>query len=469
MPGSKRMITIIGGGLSGTLVAVEILRLTPPEPIHVRLIERDPVIGPGVAYRTRDPRHTLNVRTQAMSMDPRDPDHLLRWLRGPGSPHAKTWNTSPDPNGFIPRGLYAEYVKDTLERAAERPGEGVTLERLPGCHAVAVEARGESRFVVLEDGRRLESDAIVLALGNPPPSSPTPQILPFYESPRYVGDPWADGVLDDMGAHERVLIVGTNLTMVDLVLSLASRGQHGPIDAISRHGLMSARHAGEPGPMLPPLVDDGKSPRVHHLVSAIRERSTKHGDWRPVVDSFRREVSTTWGRLPDEERRRFLTHLRPFWEVHRHRAPIEIMGEIDRMRSDGKLRVRAARIRGMEEREDGVTVRIQPRGASSIEEIVVDRVINATGPRSDYYRITDDPLPGALHAAGLLRPGPLDMGFDATPEGALLDAAGAPSPSLFTLGPPLRGVLWETTAVPEIREQARALAERLVHVVPDRP
>jgi uncharacterized NAD(P)/FAD-binding protein YdhS len=48
---------------------------------------------------------------------------------------------------------------------------------------------------------------------------------------------------------------------------------------------------------------------------------------------------------------------------------------------------------------------------------------------------------------------------------AVLDGAGTPGRTLFTLGPTLRGVRYETTAIPEIRDQAAALASQLIAVI----
>jgi uncharacterized NAD(P)/FAD-binding protein YdhS len=89
--------------------------------------------------------------------------------------------------------------------------------------------------------------------------------------------------------------------------------------------------------------------------------------------------------------------------------------------------------------------------------------VNATGPATDITR-GGDPLLRDLIGCGLARPDPVLLGIDASPSGAVIDAAGRPGSTLFTLGPPLRGLRYETTAIPEIRVQAAALALRLTAV-----
>jgi uncharacterized NAD(P)/FAD-binding protein YdhS len=113
------------------------------------------------------------------------------------------------------------------------------------------------------------------------------------------------------------------------------------------------------------------------------------------------------------------------------------------------------------ENASSASAEIRLRGSDRVLELEVHRVLNATGPEGD-YRQAGLPIVDRLFREGLARPGPLGLGLDATADGALLDSGGRPSEILSTLGPPLRGVLWETTAVPEIRDQAARLAQRLL-------
>lgn len=117
----------------------------------------------------------------------------------------------------------------------------------------------------------------------------------------------------------------------------------------------------------------------------------------------------------------------------------------------------------MRETDDGrhrLEAAFRPRGGRQSDELqtlTVDAIINATGPEADYDR-NPDPLVVNLRARGLLRPDRHRMGVDVDDNtGALRDAAGRPSPFLFTLGSPRRGSLYETIAVAEIRAQAAAL------------
>ena len=458
----SKSIVIVGGGLSGALVAAHLL-MQARTPVRVSVVDASDRLGEGVAFHTRHPEHFLNVRAKSMSAVAGEPEHLLRWLEGPGAAAAARWNAAADPESFLPRGLYAEYIGAVVESARAGAARGAVLERIGG-DAVAVEPHAGGARVVLNGGRALDGDAAVLALGNAPPAHPTERDDPFYRSDRYVRDPWSDRALDGIGANAPVFVAGTGLTMVDVTIALSRAGHRGSIIAVSRHGLVAQEHRDTP--TAPEFFDISRPPAtIRAIVHAVRQqvsRSARDGsDWRSTLDALRPHVSRLWLSLSSAEQRRFLRHVRPYWDAHRHRTAPVNMRDIERLLASGQLVVRAGRIRGFQESGTMVEVTFLPRGGSQVETIRAERVINATGPGADLRKI-GSPLVDQLFQQGLARSGPHAYGFDATPDGVLLDSAGNPTRILHTLGPPLRGVLWETLAVPEIREQAGALAARLL-------
>jgi uncharacterized NAD(P)/FAD-binding protein YdhS len=476
-------IVIVGGGLSGTLAAAELLARARA-PLHVTIVDRSGTIGAGIAYGTTCPDHFLNVRAAGMSAVAGDPDHLVTWLRGPGRKAAKRWQATPEPETFLPRGLYAEYVRARLRTVAEEAPAGVRLDVVvaegravehgnadPSRSDRSASEEGAARRLILSDGTGLEADHVILALGHPVPRNPTEEALPFYLGARYVRDPWSEPPWSGLSPEATVLILGTNLTMIDLVVALVRRGHRGVIHAVSRHGLLPREH-GVPAVTVPTSVpaisvslssiSPAKHPTVRRLLRELRLASRKDADaWRAAIDAVRPRAQELWMGFSEGERRRFLRHARPYWEVHRHRAVPANLRDADRLRAAGQLLIHAGRFDRFVETDAGVTAWVRPRGGETPRELRVDRVLNATGPEGDYrgagIRIVD-----RLFQDGMARPGPLGLGLDATREGALVDSSGRTSSLLSTLGPPLRGVLWETTAVAEIREQARRLAERLL-------
>ena len=190
-------------------------------------------------------------------------------------------------------------------------------------------------------------------------------------------------------------------------------------------------------------------------------RAAAGGDWRDVIAAVRAITPSLWSALTPEEHGRFLRHLRPWWDVHRHRAAPVTARAIEKMLLAGDLSVRAARVLGYRAVASEVEVTIRPRGAAETVRVHVDRVVNCTGPSTDVRRI-GDPLLDALIARGILRPDPFGLGIETAADGAVLDAAGHPSRTLYCVGPLLKANRWEATAVPELRDLAARLAERLL-------
>ncbi|MDH6114835.1 putative NAD(P)/FAD-binding protein YdhS [Kitasatospora sp. MAP12-15] len=444
-------VAVVGAGASGTLAAARLLQhaRTRQLRLDVRLI--DPAeAGRGVAYGTQDPRHLLNVPACKMSAYGEDPGHFLRWA-------STQQDTAPDPGEFLPRRLYHRYLVDVLARAAE-PGAGVRLhhlrERVLGLSAhpdrVALRLRPKAEEPAAEE---LHADAVVLALGNFPPTLgwAPPELL---ESPHFVADPWAPGALSAVPADADVLLVGTGLTMVDAALTLDRPGR--VVYAVSRNGLLPEPHAAGLLPELaPPVLDESADPRA----AALRQIATSrrlHGDWRPGVDSLRSVTAALWQRLDLAERARFLAEDLRHWEVHRHRIPPRTVSALDSARADGRLRIGRGEVAQVVETAAGLKVQLVD---GSILE--VGAVINCTGSQADFRR-SIDPLVDALIESGAARPGPCGLGLDTTGAGLLVPGSGsAPSP-LWTLGPLRRGNLLETTAMPEIRDQADSLADALL-------
>jgi uncharacterized NAD(P)/FAD-binding protein YdhS len=260
--------------------------------------------------------------------------------------------------------------------------------------------------------------------------------------------------------------------MVDVVVQLRSSGHRGKIHAVSRRGLLPQAHR-KPNthfamPVPPEVLE---APRtavglLRGIRRAVKRISSEGHDWRDVISSLRPRTVELWTSLNMKERARFLRHVRPFWDTHRHRIPADVGEDIHRLRHAGVLVVHRARVAG----SDGaganrLRVRLQPRDGSHISDLVVSWVINCTGPDSDVRRV-DEPLWTRMLARGIVQADPLGLGVVTSPDGALLDQNGNPSDRLFLVGPLRKAQLWESTAVPELRVQAADLARKLLSELP---
>jgi len=397
------------------------------------LIDGSGRMGRGVAYSTTEAAHLLNVRAEGMSAMAGDPSHFAdRFAEEGGSPR-----------GFAQRRFFATYLGEILSKAVASG-----LVDLAEATAVSATRDGEQWTVSFNDGSFASADVLVLAVGNQEPEG-----LGAFAGVgrRFVGNPWGDAAraaVKDLAATGRAaLIVGTGLTMVDLVLSLDASGYAGRIVALSRRGLSPRAHADfEPVP-----IESDALPRgLRQMFRWLRRRSAEVG-WRAAIDSLRPHSHALWQSFTHDEQRRFLRHARPWWDVHRHRIAPEVASIVAGMIADGRLEIVAGRIQSAREIGGGIEVDYRRRGSAQDRTETFAYVFNCTGPLHSITR-SRDPLLSSLLVAGEAKPDHLGIGLE------ISDDCRAGS-RLWAMGPLTKGRYWEIIAVPDIREQAAAVAE----------
>lgn len=436
MPETIRHVAIIGGGFSGSMLAARLAEAG----VRSTLIERTGSFGPGLAYSTPFEGHLLNVRADRMSAVEGRPHDFVDWLAANAPQYA-------DPDGFAPRRLYGEYLQHRLN--AVRLAHPGMIELLTA-EVAAIEGEG----VRLGDTRMLAADAVVLATGNPAPRVAGPG--GNRASRRVLSDPWALAALERIGAEDEVVIIGSGLTMVDMALWLEANGRTGRIKVLSRRGLTPRAHGAHHDHPKPPTGDMLAGPASARLAAA--RRLAADGDWRGVMEGLRSLTARLWTEADAETRGRWLRHLRPWWDVHRHRIPAGVAEAINRMEAMGRLSLASGRVEAIEADADGVSVRWRPRDGSDQPPITGQWLIDCTGPG---HAPGDDRLTGPLIRNGRARLDPLGVGLDLDAQGRVVAADGTADGRLFALGPPARAAFWETTAVPDIRKRIEALAEAL--------
>lgn len=448
-----RTITIIGGGASGTLLAVNLLRTEQAQKLQINLIERKRRLCKGVAFSTTDDVHLLNVPAAKMGAFADDVGHFHAWLTGRGLDFAGS--------DFVPRRLFAEYLRGVLDAAIESKPDHIDIDLIDD-DAVDVTVNGDGQTVTLASGRELLTTDVVLAFGNFLPPDPAVPDTAFIESDKYFRNVWQDDVFDRVSPDDRVLIIGTGLSMVDVVLKLESLEHRGEIIAVSTRGLLPAVH--KLGYEYPAFADEiaGRT-KITEIFTAVRKHintaESIDSDWRAVIDALRPLTQQLWLDLPVEEKRYFLQHLSRYWNVARHRIPPSAAAIIDELRGTGQLRVLRGRLKNIRVTEEKCfLLRYLDMGVEL--SLNADAIFNCIASEANFEKV-GSPLIANLFERGMIRNSPLRIGLDANRDGHLINADGQPNERLVTLGTALKGLLWETTAIPEIRVQARDLAARM--------
>lgn len=436
---AARPIVIVGGGFSGTLLMINLLRLGA----MVVLVERSQaMLARGLAYGTRRPEHLLNVRAANMSAFPDDAAHFLRWMG---------FSDVEQANRFVPRLAYGQYLRELFMKAIAAAPDRVWIKQQD---AIAIE-KDEAGLPALrlDSGELVQASAVVLALGNSAPT-PLPKLAELPIALR-LDDPWSGAGLQQLVGLDHVLLIGTGLTAVDVALSLDKVGYRGQITALSRRGLIPRAHA-DAGPVVGTVTRP--SERGSWLLHRLRRRAREVG-WRQAVDELRPHTQSLWRLHDTAAQAGFLRHLRPWWDVHRHRLPPSIARHVEKMQTDGRLVFMAGRILDAWQELDGARIAVRRRGKDA-EFLSVDRVINCTGPEGDITRAAP-PLLASLVASGYARADAHRLGLEVDHVGRLVDAAGHRQDWLLAVGPITRGEAWESIAVPDIRWQVWNMARLL--------
>ncbi|MFP5328881.1 MAG: FAD/NAD(P)-binding protein [Alphaproteobacteria bacterium] len=429
-PSRHAPVTVIGAGFSGTMVAAHLAR----RGIESVLVEGGGRAGQGTAFSTPDPSHLLNVPAGNMSAWPDRPADFAE-------------RQAPEPGSFAERRQFGRYLRNLLDEAVAS-----RCAQLVEGRAIAAVREGACWKVRLEDGGTILSDALVLATGNQPPAP-----LPFAEQAgdRLIDNPWGararEAIDQAVGKGLDVLILGTGLTMVDVVLSLDSAGHRGGILALSRRGLVPKSH--DSYEAAPVTWDEIPAGSLREILRWLRQRSGTTG-WRAAIDSLRPHTQRLWQSLGMADKQLFLRHARPWWDVHRHRIAPEVARRLSALVDEGRLQIIAGRVSSVDRTGQGVEVVIRRRRNNGPpERRSFGYIFNCTGPLGEIGR-TRDPLLRQMLDDGLVSADELGIGLAVDGR-----SRSENSPWLWALGALTKGRYWEIIAVPDIRHQAAEVAQ----------
>lgn len=457
-------LAIVGGGLTGAALAIH-AALAARGPLALDIVDPSAELGRGAAYGTVDPVHRINVPSHRMSLFGDAPDHFTRWLFARG--------ILPDPastdargDHYVSRAAFGAYVADSLAGAMAEAGPRVTLRHRRARAAAILPGGGGGWRVALADGDGIAADGVALCTGHAAPSPPCPVSAAARAHPGFVADPWRPDALAPVGRDAAVLVVGTGLTMLDVVASLDRIGHRGAVLAVSRRGLMARPQGAFPDGFDP--FAGAPAPRSARdllglLRRGLRGRAPDVG-WQEVVDAFRFRLPPLWSALPPGEQRRVLRRLLPFWEVHRFRAAPQPFALARAWRDGGRLTVLRAALVGLDADAAGLNAALERAGAG-VERRSFDAVVLCTGPAS---ALRSDPLVRDLVSRGLARPDGVGLGLAVDGESRLLDAGGTAAPRLRAFGPLTRGSFGEMTGQPDIVRHVARTVPGLLEALADR-
>lgn len=444
MSKAKR-VAIIGAGYSGISVLYELWR-RHKQPMEVLLFERRDQLAQGAAYSTPDPHHLLNVPAAKMSALADEPNHLVDWIKAQNFSDF-TPNEDLD-HQFIPRMIYGRYLSALLEEVLAQKSDDFQVEVIRG---VVQDLTRDDCWQIGCDEQLYQADEVVLAMGNFAPQCVCGDLANI-PAPHYIHNPWQYNEIQHIESHKDVLIIGTGLTMVDIIVTLKAKNHQGKIWALSRRGNLPQAH--ESFSPIEPFVDPKEGLTLRQLMRKVRKKTQQviadGGNWRAVIDSLRPATQQLWQALTVVEKKRFLRHARAYWDVARHRIAPEIAQVVQSAMDSGQLQTIAGRLRAAEIVDDRVQCEIAKRGTQEKMTLSIDHVINAVGPSGRLSSIGDLFLDALANADYICQD---DVG---------LGPIGAGVEHLHLHGPLTKSELWEIIAVPDIRQQTVRLVDQIM-------
>ena len=457
-----KKIGIIGGGFTGTMTSVQLIYKST-DSCEILLINERETLNKGIAYNPYSDKHLLNVIAGKMSAYPDRPDHFLDWVMQ--KENFRNKDKTLISNSFLPRQLYGEYLCSIWEEAKKvAESKNIRLTVIDS-FVVDLDVSEDAVSLWLDNNQKLNVESCIIATGNHIPRNPRIKNMDFYNSPNYFQNPWKIASVKDTKENLPVLIVGNGLTMVDTVLGLLEQGFKGEIYSISPNGfnILPHRHNGlKYSKLVEELRDDMT---IYELVNLINKHIKTVREYgvtaEPIIDSLRPHTQKIWKSFTDIEKDLFMSRLRHLWGVARHRIPLHSHDKIQQLRIDGKLHINSGKIIDIEESKESVTVQYFDKKESEMKVIKVSRVINCTGPETDFMNLENSFLKNCL-LKGILTQDKLKLGITAdTDSFQIINCNKKPHANLFTIGSNLKGELWESTAVNELRGQTEKLAEKL--------
>jgi len=456
-------IGILGSGFSGIMTAIQLIRQTK-QPLKLVLVDKQNFFIKGIAYNSYSDTHILNVQAAKMSAFPDEPDHFLNWVLT--QPAYIEKNKELLGAAFLPRNVYGNYLVHLWYEAQQLAQQkGIILE-YHDAEVNDLDVFDSYVNVLLDNETSITIDKVVIATGNQTPRNPTIKNPSFYASSNYFKNPWQKNSIENITSELPILIIGNGLTMVDTLLGLEEVGYRGVVYSLSPNGynMLPHRHNGI---KYTDLVDEKDSYKtLHDWTKAVFKHIKLVRSYglsaEPVIDSLRPHTQKIWQNLSEAERKQFMSRIRHLWGVARHRIPLNTHDKIQQLRIQRRLNIIAGRLLDNNETEKGIEVWFYNKKTGNNETLLVGRIINCTGPDSDISNYESHFLKKCLEK-GYITQDNLKLGLRAnTQTFQVLNSALEPQPRLYAIGSLLRGELWETTAVNELRTQAKLVAGELV-------
>lgn len=198
-------IAVVGAGLSGALVVHNFVTSPYIDELTIDIYEPRERLAAGQAYQDDTHEAILNLHAMDISMIDDQPHDAIEWL-------SRHYPQYAQPEAFIPRAIYGEYLNDRFEEYFEHPN--VTVIRDQVHDLLYNEENHTYQLITEQDDTALNRsyEAVFLAIGHPPYAD----YYELREAKQFILNPFPiQEKLAYIPTDARVGIIGTGLSAMD--------------------------------------------------------------------------------------------------------------------------------------------------------------------------------------------------------------------------------------------------------------
>jgi uncharacterized NAD(P)/FAD-binding protein YdhS len=420
----KYEIGIVGNGLSAYLVLRHLVVLAPE--IKIALFNSNQYNAiEGHAYLKNEKAHFfLNTPSSKIALSDENAYDFCDFLNL--NPEERDWH-------FALRTEYGQYAKSKLAHYDSYTSHFSTANEIK---------RSEEGFEVFTNEGKVSCNKILLATGNDFHNTWQGIIKSVWEFDYSILKP-----------TDKVIVVGTGLTMFDIAGAISDNCRQVTITAISKSGLMPAVQPFKASTPIPFQWDRVTPITLLEVFSQFRKNlELAKGEWWRAIDGMRPVTIELWNNFSVFEKKQFINHLTSKWNRARHRAPQQVFEKVNNLIQNDTLVIKQGKV---------------VQASSNFVKLADGSILNAdyvfyaggaiTNPFS-----SSQPFWQNLKEEDWLDSHPSGMGVNATPKFQLIGKNGNPVSGAYTIGNNMRGTMLECTAIPELKVHAKKVAAELL-------
>lgn len=318
------------------------------------------------AFANFSPHYILNVSANNMSAFSNNKYDFCNFLQ---KNYPQILNKIGE-SGHAPRHIYGEYIEEISSKYLNNNQQISFIQK----EVVTITTNSEANFfITTKDNEKFEANKVVIA------TSFKQKTLPFStpKSGKIINKLWNDSLnfhQNPLDNNSTCLIVGAGLSAVDVIVGLKNKNFTGKIFVNSRRGNFPKPHISEEFEKPDFIKATDAKNGILFLCLKIRKflKENKEFDLRHVVDSIRNITQELWHNLDNDNKKKLL-RLLPYWNIFRHRAPAQSIEIIEQMIKNKQLEIIKGKIESVEEKNGKIIANFDNK------KVTTDYLVNCLG------------------------------------------------------------------------------------------